>query len=114
MGTMLWDHGRMHEPTEPIEVPPSTTDEVSESFGRWWLHGKRRRDGHERYDYQRCAVRFLEGWRDSENHVSDFKRRGMPWENGERDAYMTARFLSSADRMMRRKRIERTFGESNA
>jgi hypothetical protein len=91
------------------DIPFSTTDEVSEAFSRWWNapegFGKSRAEGHERYDYDRCSVRFLEGWRDSERHVSDFKRRSMPHENGERRAYVTARFLSAADRMHRRKLI---------
>jgi hypothetical protein len=84
----------------------ATTEEVAEAFGRWWKHGKTRRSGHESFDYQRCSVRFLEGWRDSENHVSDFKRRGMPHENGERSAYMAARFLSACSRQVKRGLIQ--------
>lgn len=111
---MLWDHGSTPEPV--VEVPPLTEREIIAHFGKWWDapdgFGKTRDPGHERYDHTPCLRRFIEGWRDSENHRSDFKRRGMPWDNGERSAYMTARFLSSAERMTRRRLIARTPGES--
>lgn len=97
------------------ELTPAPEREIIAAFGRWWDapegFGKTRRPGHERYDHTPCLRRFIEGWRDSETNASDFKRRGMPHENGERDAYMTARFLSSADRMARRRLIRQGFGE---
>lgn len=99
MGSILWDHGKDRR---DFEKRVAARNEVIESFNRWWNHGRKRNVGHENFIYDLCMDRFIEGWRDSENHASDFKRRGMSHDTGERSAYMSARFLSSASRVGRK------------
>lgn len=112
MGSMVWDH---QDVRVELELPPADEREIVAAFERWWNaregFGRTRDPFNATYEREPSLRRFIEGWRDSETNASDFKRRGMPHENGERGAYMTARFLSAADRMARRRLIRQGFGE---
>lgn len=73
--------------------------EAQASFTRWLESGgKKRWPDHPRLEAVWPA--FWQGWQDQRTGISDFKRRSMAQD--ERDAYMSARFLSSAHRLPRR------------
>lgn len=68
-------------------------------FYQWWEHGRKRLVNHEVFEQAICEKSFLQGWHDARNHVSDFKRRGMSHDTGERAAYMAGRFLGVAHKV---------------